>query len=160
MSWGKEAVLGMIKFFGNRSEPTNKSSLTRNAQIVFYGIIPITESRIHIPIITYSFTAQTHTCACGSVSPKYPARTRALMIYNVLMNRMLSYYCQFTMPVSQTAVALTISHRGLVGRSITMPSSAMSAGVIPLIRAACPSVSGRTFASFWRVSARRPLTAS
>ena len=37
---------------------------------------------------------------------------------------------------------------------------ATSAGVIPLIRAAWPSETGRTAASFWRVSDRKPATSA
>src|SRR5688500_8009771 len=37
-------------------------------------------------------------------------------------------------------------------------SNATSAGVIPLMRAACANVSGRTAHNFWRLSARSPVT--
>lgn len=46
------------------------------------------------------------------------------------------------------------------GREMMTESRATSAGVMPLMRAAWPRVSGRTLASFWRVSWRRPMIVS
>ena len=59
--------------------------------------------------------------------------------------------------VAETGLKLAIVRSP---RAIQTLSSAISAGVTPLMRAACPNVSGRILANFCVASTRSPLIAA